>query len=76
MNINLMTWYADRQVNHLPKHFIKTTTPVTDKNLYWILENLTGRFYISNEQLDSIWEDSYAYFEDSKEAVLFELTWS
>lgn len=75
MNINLMTWFAERQLDHCPVHFKKASTPIDDKKIYWILENLSGRFYIEVDR-DLFNIDDSVYFEDPKELVLYELTWS
>ena len=77
--INLMTWYANRELDFCPKHFTKCTTPISEKSKMWILEKLSGRFYLESimfgESLFSLGEQ-VPYFEDPHEAVLYELTWS
>ena len=75
MNINLYTWYANRQMEFLPAHFVRCNSTVTTESKLWVLENLKGRFYIdeSNFLFDF---DNAIYFEDPQEAVHYELLWS
>jgi len=81
-NINVDTWYQNRLIkDHIPNHFTMTRTIVTSDNLEWVLEKLHGRFSlaqnVNNDEMDfmSYYQKSFA-FEDPKEAVQFELTWS
>ena len=82
-NINLDTWYKNRFLkDQIPNHFTITRTPSTTENLEWVLEKLHGRFAVvqnngNNNETDfmSYYQKTYA-FEDPKEAVQFELTWS
>lgn len=79
MNINLHTWFANRECDYLPKHFIATKSPVTDERHLWILEKCQGRFYVGQKEDDDILgflKDYIVYFEDPQEAILYELTWS
>lgn len=78
MNINLHTWFSDRELEFCPKHFIKCNAPLTDEAKFWVYENLTGRFYIENLSLLSLFSeaDELIHFEDPQEAVMFELRWS
>jgi len=82
-DINLDTWYKNRFLkDQIPNHFTITRTPSTTENLEWVLEKLHGRFSLvqnngENNSLDfmSYYQKTFA-FEDPKEAVQFELTWS
>jgi hypothetical protein len=80
--INIDTWRKERKLAYLPKHFVSTNTPLTAENKLWILERLHGRFYTSDapDQFTDNdlfgYEDSYAWFEDPQEAILYELTWA
>lgn len=76
MNINLHTWFGKRQLNFCPKHFVKVTTSIDDEKLFWVLEKLQGRFYISGNNSSLFDFTDEIYFEDSQEAMLYELTWS
>ena len=73
-DLNLMTWFGQREMDYLPKHFVKTNTTITDVKHQWILEKLTGRFYI--DKTTDLFVEPIVYFEDPKEAVFYELTWS
>lgn len=81
-DINLDTWFSTRHVHHhCPPHFTKTNTLLTPDNLDWINEKTHGRYTIlKNENLsgDNMYMEirDVVAFEDSQEAVLFELTWS
>lgn len=80
-------WYNNRQVEFTPKHFIFAKTQLSYESLLWVINKLKGRYSIettldnSNKDILSIIPSTYASFgtiafEDPKEAVLFELTWS
>jgi len=78
IELNYHTWHMQRQLKYCPKHFVGCNTKLTDDAMYWILERCTGRFYIKNAyEQDFLFleADNYPFFEDPKEAVLFELTW-
>lgn len=82
LKINEVTWYKNRFLrSQIPVHFTLTRTPSTSENLEWVLERLSGRFALvqnaASEDTDfmSYYQKTYA-FEDPKEAVQFELTWS
>lgn len=82
MNINLITWFSERQVDFCPKHFVQVNTPIDNEKHLWILENLKGRYHIAhkntNERNDLLFlfEDMYPCFEDPQEAVMYELKFS
>lgn len=72
-NINLYTWFTDRELSFAPDHFVRTTTPVTPESREWILEKLIGRFSLEGSSISFI--GLMPAFEDPKEAVFYELTW-
>jgi hypothetical protein len=81
-DINLDTWYKNRLLtSQVPKHFTLARTKATKDNMHWVLEKLHGRFAmvanVSDNDADflSYYQKTFA-FEDPKEAVQFELTWS
>lgn len=77
MDINLDTWFSERQMSYCPKHFVATNTPVDDQKLIWILEKLKGRFYLNSSNIIDFYTlEKYPCFEDPQEAVYYELTWS
>ena len=82
MNINLMTWFAERELSYCPKHFVGVKTFVDTERYIWVTEKLVGRFYIPihNMSLAGLFHETKdectIYFEDPSEATYFELTWS
>jgi hypothetical protein len=84
-DINKSTWFVDRYVKHVPKHFVATHSKVTDENLTWVYERTYGRFSIVRPNpvqeddsmlVSTFWLENVYAFEDPKEAVQFELTWA
>lgn len=83
--IDPVIWYAEREVpGHTPKHFVKTNTVLTTESRLWIHNTLKGRYSINHNDVrdgdafDVLVSTLYGYpaFEDPKEAILYELTWS
>lgn len=73
-DINLNTWYMRRKLENIPAHFVATRTSITDQSLAWIYEKCTGRFglYLKGGlQAFKV----HPYFEDPREAMLYELVW-
>lgn len=66
-DINLNTWFVERELVWKPTHFTACTTAINGEIRDWILEKLQGRFVIT--------PDFRPAFEDPKEAVFYELTW-
>lgn len=76
-DINLYTWFTERQLNYVPSHFVVANTPIQPESKSWIIEKLSGRYTIVT--LDSgtfLLDVEYPAFEDPKEATFYELTWS
>lgn len=74
MKFNPTNWYSKRELGaeqFVPKHFIKCNAVVTPESRIWIIAHLSGRYAIINQ-----WIEDIVYFEDSKEAILYELFWS
>ena len=77
-------WYANRELTYTPKHFVISSTPLTSESKVWILNKLAGRFSVvkwseeTDDTLLSIFSEVEARpaFEDPKELVFYELTWS
>ena len=87
--LNPITWYSEREIKQCPKHFAIATTPITIESKIWILNTLHGRFTIvqKNSGADSVDESDdwvttlldtniYPAFEDPKELLIYELTWT
>jgi hypothetical protein len=72
-DINIDTWFVDREVQPAPEHFVSVSAPLSEESKEWILEKLRGRFSTSIS-LGGLFDDSPS-FEDPKEAVFYELTW-
>ena len=71
-DINLYTWFMDREVNPCPEHFVKSKTELSDQSKIWIYEKLSGRFSLNGSGL---FMGQCPSFEDPKEAMMYELTW-
>lgn len=76
---NPQVWFGDRELKHVPPHFVKAPTPLTTESTQWIYSRLVGRYALSS-YLDTnsfIFESGmYVFFEDPSEAMLYELRWS
>jgi hypothetical protein len=79
--IDPVGWFTEREIKHTPKHFIVSTTALTADSKIWILNKLKGRFSVAFSE-DTI-DDFLVFqlmgkpaFEDPKEAIFYELTWS
>lgn len=74
-DINLETWFVDRELAMAPDHFVRVNTMVTPESRAWILEKLRGRFSISHSMFPANNNPYQIAFEDPKEAVFYELKW-
>lgn len=79
--MNPYVWFGDRLVSPIPRHFVKTSTPLSEDSREWVLTSLKGRYgTVDNENPDmnslSLDWKTYIYFEDSAEAMIYELRWS
>jgi hypothetical protein len=79
--IDPVSWFSERELKHTPKHFVVSKTHLTLESKVWILNKLKGRFSVTYSE-DSI-DDLLVFhsmgnpaFEDPKEAIFYELTWS
>lgn len=84
--LNLYTWFSQRELQYCPKHFIVVDHLITIESKQWILEKLTGRFCLvevpnySDANYDS-YDPPYRIgyspaFENPQEATYFQLIWS
>lgn len=73
-DINLHTWFMERELDFIPSHFVTSSTPLTDDAKRWILEKLTGRFSVTSSS-NGFFGSYTPSFEDPKEALFYELTW-
>ncbi len=80
-SIDPITWFGERKMLFTPSHFTISNTPLTPESNQWLLNNLTGRYSIVNTTSDIdgfLLMQSFGNpaFEDPREAVIYELTWS
>lgn len=83
---NPQLWFGDRKLFTVPKHFVRSNTPVTQEALLWVENKLIGRYACTLEQnpsnnttLSSILtfiQYDMIYFEDPKELTFYELMWA
>ena len=76
--INLQIWYSARAIEFVPPHFIRAETNLTEDSLFWVRSRLQGRYSIQLAYDNNVLftERTCVYFEDSAEAMLFELRWA
>lgn len=77
--INPQLWFGTREITEsIPKHFIRATTPMSEESYIWVVKKLVGRFGTSIDisKIASFIDETYVYFEDPKEAMIYELRWS
>lgn len=78
--INPYIWFSVRQLDFVPPHFVRSSTPITSDSYFWVKSKLTGRYALHNidiTNLDTVFDlRPYIFFEDPKELVLYELRWS
>ena len=75
--IDPQSWFGTREIiGTIPKHFTKSTTPMTEESYIWVVKKLAGRFGTAIDVSSSYIDDNYIYFEDPKETMIYELRWS
>lgn len=77
--INPQVWFGERELKHVPPHFIKCPTPVTTESVMWVTSRLSGRFSLSTyseQELFFLDINNYIYFENPSEATIYELRWA
>lgn len=84
-DIDPLVWFGEREVTPTPKHFIRTTTTITNESMMWIITKLKGRYSVDVYQdissisgIGLVGNDfsKYPYFEDPAEAMIYELRWA
>ena len=82
-DINLLTWYSERELTTVPPHFRRASTELTLNSLHWVKSKLSGRYSINSIPVDmgkhrySILDlNSYIFFEDERDLVIYELKWA
>lgn len=77
--VNPQVWFGERELKHVPPHFIRCETPTSDEALLWVDTMLVGRYALSSYTEDTTFFldfDTYIYFENPSEATMYELRWS
>lgn len=76
--LNPLIWFTERELDFVPKHFVKAPTPVNSQSLFWVKSTLTGRYSCqANHESNVIFHEStIIYFEDPKELTIYELRWA
>lgn len=76
--VDPVVWFAERQLEYPPAHFVHATTLLTDQSKQWVMNNLRGRYAIITTFNDflSLSTLGKIAFEDPSEATMFELRWS
>lgn len=77
LELNPEVWFIERNLNYKPEHFITAKTALTRQSALWIIHNLVGRYsFAGSSDISDDWEEVvFPSFEDSMEAVLYELKW-
>lgn len=80
------TWFSNRELDYTPKHFVVSNTPFTEESKLWVMNTLKGRFstvhWVADrtDPIDFLISFDSLYgrpaFEDPKEAIFYELTWT
>lgn len=81
LELDVTTWFTERQLQYKPNHFIMAQTPLTKESHLWIYSTLKGRFCLcTSSDIDNDFFDSHTQFfpafENPHEATFYELTWS
>jgi hypothetical protein len=79
MTVDPIIWYANRELEFIPNHFIKCPTPVTTANMQWTRNKTTGRYAFCNEttsRTNLLFDGRRVYFENERDAMLYELLWA
>jgi hypothetical protein len=79
MIVDPIIWYTEREINLVPPHFHKCSSPITDDSLFWIRNKTNSRYVLVDvvyapEQVLS--NDKLVYFESEQDAMMYELLWS
>jgi len=78
--IDPQSWFGIREIKGpVPKHFVKTSTCMFEESYLWVVKKLYGRFGTNSIEINNFstfGTHTYIYFEDPKEAMIYELRWS
>lgn len=81
---NPLLWYGNRKLEIVPKHFVRAPTLLTGESKQWVADRLIGRYATVLSTIDTPHDIltiistnlEVVYFEDPKEATLYELYWA
>jgi hypothetical protein len=86
MIVDPSIWFSEREVEFVPKHFIKCNSTVSLNGREWIYNKCQGRFAFSDAKLSTsdtlnglsgiLSNAVCVYFEDQKDAMMYELLWA
>lgn len=78
MMFNPLVWFAERELDFVPHHFIKCPTPINFQSKQWVQNKTNGRYtFAPLDPSDRLVTNVICvYFEDEKDAVMYELIWS
>ena len=76
MMVNPLIWYAERELDFVPRHFVKCPTPVNQQALHYIQNKTVGRYALGSDNSVDFDFTTYVYFEDEREATMYELIWA
>jgi len=75
-------WYAKRELEFTPSHFIKSKVPLYSNSLEWLVNHTQGRYSIiqtlerdEDNFLIVLSNLGYPAFENPQEAIMYELKW-
>lgn len=74
-----MIWYSEREINIVPPHFFKCPSFITPDSLFWVQNKSKSRYVLvdSPAEPDQVLSNhKLVYFEDQKDATMYELLWS
>jgi hypothetical protein len=78
MIINPIIWFAERELDFVPRHFIKCPTPLNFQSKQWVQNKTNGRYAFvpldRSGMLTTI--ELCVCFEDQKDATMYELLWA
>lgn len=82
-DFNPQLWFGSRKMTMVPRHFVRSSTPITEESLQWVEDKLMGRYAVVSEPnqanagtIFSILYQETIYFENPKDLMLYELYWA
>lgn len=68
----------ERELNFVPRHFIKCPTPLSFQSKQWVQNKTNGRYAFAPIDIEDrlVTNMHCVFFEDEKDAMLYELLWA